>query len=158
MDRVIEYVTPADTSDLEILGIIGIGVGALLFVASIFLVMGENRERAIYAFFACAACILLGFMGYARPDVAAHEARVEMVEQTSRLYPSLTEEQAQNIWSNVPSGKPDDSFKVMSTVELPPEVGSGGSFTKREVSLVWNGEGYVLAQSVDGEKFEPLER
>ncbi len=158
MDRAIEYVTPADSTVLAILGTIGIGVALLLFTIALILVTEKSLSRGILVAVVSAALFATGCMGFSQPLEAARQARVTMVEQTIQLYPSLTEEQVQEIWSDVPLGKPDASFEVVSTAILPSEVGDASGFTKREISLVWNGEGYVLAQSVDGEKFEPLER
>lgn len=159
MNVVIEYVAPADTSTLEFLGMLGIGAGLLLLLLAMPILMSMDMQGwGTLTIFVSVTCVVLGIMGLSQPLAATDEARAAMVEQTNHLYPSLTEEQVQDIWYNVPSSKPDARFKVMSTIELPPEEGSGGAFTKREVSLVWNGEGYVLAQSADGEKFEPLER
>lgn len=158
MDRVIEYVAPADSTVLAILGIIGIGVALLLFTIALILVTEKSLSRGILVAVVSAALFATGCMGFSQPLEAARQARVAMVEQTIRLYPSLTEKQVQEIWADVPFDKPGTGFEAMSTIVLNPRVGADGVSTRREVSLVWNGEGYVLALSVDGEKFEPLER
>lgn len=81
----------------------------------------------------------------------------EMKQQAVELYPSLSERQVGALFAGYATERPDGNFEVVNTISLPPE-GDADGYTERSVSLVWNGKGYIIAQSVDGESFTPLSR
>lgn len=159
MNNIIEYVAPASDAHFIVLTVF-FALLAAVFWAQGFILLGKNKERHAWGHLLCALSLLLvisiPFLALQWSD-ARRSGLNKMQAQTTELYPSITEEQAKALWRYVSTDRPEGDFAVIRTMSLPPE-GDAAGFTRREVSLVWNGKGYVLAQSVDGEKFEPLER
>lgn len=152
----VEPVVPAVSLDPALIA--SVGLSGFLLLAGELMFTVHGKSRAAFTFAVLGIIVLVGsviasaaWMGY------RGEASRQAQERTVELYPSISKEQARDLWLDVSTEGFEDDFRVLRTVPLPPE-GNAAGFTKREISLVWNGEGYVLAQSVDGEKFEPLER
>ena len=134
---------------------------AFFGVIAIFMVVlmvkdGEFSSVPVIVGAAALACaiVVLTVQGPGPSFNETIERNSQVQEQIEDRYGlKLTDREIEKL--NYPSAEPEEDFEVYGSAIRNVRT-EGDSFERQEVSLIWNGERFELAQSEDGKNFVPL--
>jgi hypothetical protein len=147
------------------LGSILLAFGAIFMVVFVisFMLFGTKHDTHSYMFPIALVSVIVGGAGLifgsanaADTTYAAEEAQLKSVQsEIEGSYNfALSDEELAEL--NYPEDKPTAKFQSFGSFEQTAKD-DDGSFVKRELTLIWDDGDMILAQSENGEDFEPLE-
>jgi hypothetical protein len=134
------------------------GLCAAVVIIFVGLMLREGEFLPVPAIVAAAAlaCGIVALTvegpGPSLNQMAARDGKIqEQIEDRYGL--KLTDREVERL--NYPSAEPEKDFEVYGSAIRNVRT-DGDGFERQEVSLIWNGERFELAQSEDGKSFVPL--